>query len=62
MLEMLQKMNMLDVGVDKFITMNRGEDTVYEVDLFVRNVEQLEKVFLELNKLPYVTKVERLMR
>lgn len=60
--EMLQKMNMLDVGIDKFVTVNRGEDTVYEVELFVKNLEHLEKVFLELNKLSYVTKVERLMK
>ncbi len=62
LIEMFQKINMLDSGIDKFITMNRGDDTVYELDLYIRNLEHLEKVFTELNKLSYVTKVERLIK
>lgn len=61
-MEILQKINMLDAGIDKFITMSRGEDTVYEADLYVRNLTHLNKVFQELDKLPYITKVERLMK
>lgn len=61
-IEMLQKINMLDAKIDKFITMSWGDDTVYETDLYVRSLIHLEKVFLELKKLPYITRVERLMK
>ncbi len=59
---MLQKLSMFDIHIDRFATMSRGDDTVYEVDLYVRNLEHLEKIFTELEKLPYVIRVERLMR
>ncbi len=62
LLEMLQKLSMFDIHVDRFVTIGRGEDTVYETDLYVRNLDHLEKVFIELEKLPYVTRVERLMK
>ncbi|MDD6223473.1 MAG: hypothetical protein PUB18_00540, partial [bacterium] len=62
LLEMLQRLGSFNVYVDKFMTVTRGVDTVYEVTLFVKNLEQLDKVFLELQKLPYVAKTERLMK
>jgi len=62
LLEMLQKINMQDASIDKFVTMSRGDDTVYEADLYVRGLSHLLKIFSELDKLPYVTKVERLMK
>jgi len=42
--------------------MREGNEIIYEVTLYVRNIEYLGKVFLELEKLSYVTKVERLVR
>jgi len=62
LLEMLQKINMQDASIDKFVTMSRGDDTVYEADLYVRSLSHLLKIFSELDKLAYVTKVERLMK
>ena len=62
LLEMLQKINMQDASIDKFITMSRGNDTVYEADLYVKSLSHLLKVFSELDKLPYVTRIERLMK
>ena len=62
LLEMLQKLSMFDIHIDKFITVSRNQEAVYEADLYVKNLEHLEKVFLELQKLPYVIKIERLMK
>ena len=62
LLEMLQKLSMFDIHIDKFITVSRDSNTVYEADLYVRDLEHLNKVFLELRKLSYVTKIERLMK
>jgi len=62
LLEMLQKLSMFDIYVDKFITMSKEKETIYEADLLVKDLEHLNKVILELNKFPYVTKVERLMK
>lgn len=62
LLEMLQKLSMFDIHIDKFITVSRNQEAVYEADLYVKNLEHLEKVFLELQKLPYVVKIERLMK
>ena len=62
LLEMLQKLSAFDIHVDKLVTLNRNDETVYETDLLVRNLEHLHKAFVELEKLPYVTKIERLMK
>ena len=61
-MEMMQKLSMFDIHVDRFLTMREGNEVIYEVTLYVRNIEYLEKVFRELEKLSYVTKVERLVR
>ncbi len=62
LMEMMQKLSMFDIHVDRFLTMREGDEVIYEVTLYVRNIEYLEKVFRELEKLSYVTKVERLVR
>ena len=62
LMEMLQKMSQFDIHIDRFVTVSKGEETVYEVDLYVRNSDYLDKVFLELNKLSYVIKAERLFK
>lgn len=62
LLEVLQKMSMFDIHVDRFVTMQRGDTTVYEIDLYVRSLDHLERVFKELEKLEYVKRIERAMR
>ena len=62
LVEMIQKMSQFDIHVDKFVTASKSEETVYEIDLYLRNKDYLDKIFLELNKLSYVLKVERLFR
>ena len=60
--DIIQKLSMLNVNVSGFITLNRDKEEVYEIDMYVSDIEHLEKAFTELNKLSYVTKVERVMR
>ena len=62
LVEMIQKLSIYDVGVERFLTLYEGEAIIYEVTLYVRNCEYLEGVSRELEKLPFVAKVERLMR
>ena len=62
LMEVLQKLNMFDIHVDRFITIRSKEETLYEVVLYVKTLEYLEKVFKELEKLSYITKIERVMR
>lgn len=62
LVEMVQKLGIYDVGVERFLTLYEGENVIYEITLYVKNYEYLEKVIRELEKLAYVTKIERLMR
>lgn len=62
LLDMLQKLSQFDIHVDRFITINRGKENIHEVNLYIKSIDHLEKVFNELEKISYVTKVERVMR
>lgn len=62
LVDMIQKLSVYDIGVERFLTLYEGENIIYEVTLYVKNCEYLEKVTKELEKLVYVTKIERLMR
>lgn len=62
LIEVIQKLGMFDIHIERFITLRQKEEMIYEVDLFVKNLDYLNKVFREMEKLGYVTKVERLMR
>lgn len=62
LMEMMQKLSTFDIRVDRFLTLYEGENIVYEVTLYVRNLEYLTKVSKELEKLVYITEIERLMR
>ncbi len=62
LVDILQKLNMLDIHILRMISFNDEKDLVYELDIDVRNVEHLEKAFIELKKLTYIVKVERVIR
>ena len=62
LMEMMQKLSSFDIRVDRFLTLYEGENIVYEVTLYVKDLEYLVKVSKELEKLTYITGVERLMR
>lgn len=62
LMELMQKLSMFDIHIDRFLTIYDKKEINYEVTLYIRNTEYLEKVYKELEKLSYVTKIERLMR
>ena len=62
LVDIIQKLSILDVQIDRLVTINRDKEEVYEVDIFVRDINHLNKTFIELNKSSYITNVERVMR
>jgi len=62
MMDMLKKISSFDINVDNFATVSRGDNTIYEVDLIVSGLEQLNRVCQELEKFDFVQKTERVMR
>ncbi len=60
--EMIKKVSGFDLNIDYFNTINRGDGFVYEMDLVVKDVAQLEKIQKELDKLDYVVRIERALR
>ena len=62
MLDIMQVITMQDVSVDEFKTTSKTDNYVYEVLLYVKNLTQLEKTFLALQKQTYINKIERIVR
>lgn len=62
MMEMMKKVSSFDISIDTFSTVSKSDTVVYEIDLIVNNLEQLERVCQEFQKLDYVTKIERVKR
>ena len=60
--DLIQVISMMNVSVDGFKTVSRGDKTIYEVNCYVTGLEQLNKVITAINKNTYVEKVERTMR
>ena len=53
---------MMNVSVDGIKTMNKGGNSVYEVNCYVTGIEHLNKLIANINKNSYIEKVEREMR
>lgn len=62
LLDILQKVNVFDVNIESFRTIPIIETTIYEVNMYVKSLEHLSKITKELEKLEYVTKIERAIR
>ena len=62
MLDLVQTISMMNISVDGIKVLNRGENSVYEVNCFVTGIDQLNKLSTNLLKHKYVDKVERAMR
>ena len=60
--DILQKLNMLDIHIDRLISYAKDKELIYELDIYVRNKEHIEKAFNEIRKLSYVSDVERVIR
>jgi len=62
MAEIVHKTSMLNINIDSIKTMPRTDEMIYELSVYVRDLEQLNKLILDLNKLSYIYNIERLMR
>ena len=62
MLDLIQSISMSNVSVDGIKVINHGNKNIYEINLYVTGLEQLNKLLLVLNKNSFVEKIERAMR
>ena len=61
-LEIIKKIGNFDVNIENFTTISKTDNFVYEIDLVVTSLEQLNKIITEVSKLNYITKIERIFR
>ena len=50
------------MNIENFTTISKTDNFVYEIDLVVTSLEQLNKIITEVSKLNYITKIERIFR
>ena len=62
MADIVQKTSILNINIDSIKTVNKQDEIVYELGIYVKGIEQLDRLILELNKQTYIYKIERLMR
>ena len=60
--EIVQKISILNINIDSVKTISKTDEMVYELGVYVRGLEQLNRLLLELDKQQYIYRVERLMR
>ena len=60
--DIVQKVSMQNISIESIKTMPRQDEMIYELGIYVNGIEKLNKLILELNKLPYIYNIERLMR
>ena len=51
----------ISVSINSIKTISREEYATYEMEVVVKDLEHLNKLILDLNNLPYITSVERLI-
>ncbi len=61
LMEIMQHISMQDAAFDRALTINRSDANVYELDILVRDVDHLNRIFNDLGKLSYITDVERII-
>lgn len=60
--DLVQKTSMMNISIEAIKTIGKEEGLIYEGSIYVRDVEHLNKLLLEYGKMPYISRVERLMR
>ena len=60
--DIIQKTSKLDINISEAKIISRTDTLVYEMSVYVKNTEHLTKLLLELEKAPYITNVERLIK
>ena len=62
MADLVQKISMLDINIGKVNMVFQKEIVIYEVTVYVSGLKQLNNLLLQLDKIEYIDKVERLIR
>ena len=62
MADIVSKTSMMNINIDGIRTIGKEKGIIYAIDVYVRDLEQLNKLLMEYNKLTYIIKVERLMK
>ena len=62
MLEIMQKASTSNISIDNIKTLSKTDIVMYEVDLWVNNLERLNNFIRDLNALDYIESIERIMR
>ena len=62
MLEIMQRASTSNISIDNIKTLSKTDIVMYEVDLWVSNLERLNNFIRDLNALDYIESIERIMR
>ena len=60
--EIVQRTSMMNVNIFNIKANTKLNETSYELGIYVKNTDQLNKLVLDLSKLEYIYKIERLIR
>lgn len=60
--DLVQKTSMMNISIESIKTIGKEDGFIYEGSIYVRDVTHLNKLLLEYEKTPYISRVERLMR
>ena len=60
--DIIQRTSMLNINISSIKTISRDEYATYEMEILVKDKDSLAKLLLDLENLPYITSVERLMK
>ena len=62
LLEIMQKASNSNISIDSMKTINKTDDVLYEIDIWVNNLEHLNNFIRDLNNFSYIDSVERLIK
>ena len=62
MSDLVQRLSAISINIESIKTISKDNDKVYQLDIYLKGLEQLDHVLKQLEKLAYIYKVERLIR
>ena len=62
LLDIMQKASVSNISIDSMKTINKVDGVLYELDIWVKSLEQLNNFIRDLSNLTYIDSVERFMR
>jgi len=62
LLEIMQKASVSNLVIDSINTINKYDDVLYEINIWVKGLEQLNNFIRDLNNLSYIDNVERFIQ